>query len=1338
MNDSTLTNLDGIPDYRRVNTLVDTHIYNTSMIHTTNIDNTSKSMKIIVQNPFEDPLNTVKYHHDSSLQHNLTVAPSIHQTSDDLSISTNSLSNNNNNNNISISRNIIQQQNSSNQHSVRFNQELLHNFGINIPTSRQSEIREHSLSSSLIPLPSSLSNNLGINNLQHMNQASVTPTMIGTHPIHQSPLNNNYIFSQTNFDNHHQHHHHKSTGIYINNSQSIIGKFNQQIQSSNGISPSILNYPTMIQTQQIMQPRMIHPNTYRLSSQVIMPQQSSIIYDPNIIYQTNGQQSHHLSSDDNNLKPLLQINSQINSQSELKLQATSNSNEHSQMNIPNLTSTIHTDKIPKSRNKRKANDLNTSFEDDIPTKSRKRKKKGIELTEKFVEHSLQQLRDLPTLTPIEPMIDNTDELLLPFKFSNKKLRNQGEFGNIFIENINDYYRPNRQILSKSFTNSLSTLDRHYRICSNLLDQPPNLPSPPLIMNSSEKLFELTKEQNDLCNDESIISTSTLADDDNFINDIQTENIHLLKTLSSSSSYDKNLRLLSPILLSNENELSTNMNQFNETTVKQSADDNKFEKNDRPIVEGIDKVSVTLTLTTEAANNVQSVIAAVADLLKIAYPSTFDIHQTLNNKNCICSTTINNSNTNNFASQSSYTQISSLNHSTSIYKIGRETNVSIQSLIDMQSKICRYCSQNLITENLFKKRLNELPPNLRELTSNSEPFICFCNEQCYNLYITNIHQQPTISTNIKNEPIDALSSLSIKSSSLKHQEENPNQLNNNKRWKRWNSNLSMKTIIQPSNTDEIDQLITNIKIPLSLHAKQDKRICIFCNGIGDMTNNGPGRLLNFDIGQWCHLNCALWSSEVYETVSGALMCVEQAFQRSINMDCIICKEKGASLKCFYQRCTNTYHLTCAIDNGCSFYKNKTIMCPTHASTIITGDQILEDKSVLRKVWIDRDEIKQIQNYMNEEHDDKTYILRVGSLVLHNVGQLLPHQLQSSAFHNRNFVYPVGYTITRFYWSMHNPNRRCAYICSIIDIDNKPMFRIRVQENENKQVEEFLESSAKSVWYKIIHEIDLLRQKHGLVKMFPGFVKGEDLYGLTEPHIIRLIESLPGVEMLQNYAFKYGRLQLFDMPLTVNPTGCARSESKLQTHFRRHVQTLTNSHSTRNALSRTLYGIETHQIPYGKHFVHSKSTQYRKLKTEWRQIVYLAKSRIQGLGLFAARDLEKHTMIIEYIGELIRNEVANKREKLYEQQNRGIYMFRLDDDYVIDATMSGCLARYINHSCEPNAITEVVPIEKDNKIIIITNRRILKGEEIMYDYKFNFEDDSKIPCLCGAVNCRKWMN
>ena len=48
------------------------------------------------------------------------------------------------------------------------------------------------------------------------------------------------------------------------------------------------------------------------------------------------------------------------------------------------------------------------------------------------------------------------------------------------------------------------------------------------------------------------------------------------------------------------------------------------------------------------------------------------------------------------------------------------------------------------------------------------------------------------------------------------------------------------------------------------------------------------------------------------------------------------------------------------------------------------------------------------------------------------------------------------------------------------------------------------------------------------------------------------------------------------------------------------------------------------------------------------MYLARSRIQGLGLYAARDIEKHTMVIEYIGLLIRNEIAERNERIYEAQ------------------------------------------------------------------------------------------
>ncbi len=63
-----------------------------------------------------------------------------------------------------------------------------------------------------------------------------------------------------------------------------------------------------------------------------------------------------------------------------------------------------------------------------------------------------------------------------------------------------------------------------------------------------------------------------------------------------------------------------------------------------------------------------------------------------------------------------------------------------------------------------------------------------------------------------------------------------------------------------------------------------------------------------------------------------------------------------------------------------------------------------------------------------------------------------------------------------------------------------------------------------------------------------------------------------------------------------------------------------------------------------------------------------------------------------------------------QNRGTYMFRIDDNEVIDATMCGGPARYVNHSCSPNCMAEVVSIGEENKIIIIAKRRVSRGEEV----------------------------
>ncbi|GAA39455.2 histone-lysine N-methyltransferase MLL3 [Clonorchis sinensis] len=564
---------------------------------------------------------------------------------------------------------------------------------------------------------------------------------------------------------------------------------------------------------------------------------------------------------------------------------------------------------------------------------------------------------------------------------------------------------------------------------------------------------------------------------------------------------------------------------------------------------------------------------------------------------------------------------------------------------------------------------------------------------------------------------------------------------------------------------------NSTLPMKQKCIVDRRVCMLCHKTGDAPNDISGRLLHYDYNKWLHLNCILWCYDTYETVSGSLVQVSRALEKAERTLCAHCGSTGAGLPCFYSDCQAIYHVPCAHSIGCSFHTDRGMYCPLHREAANKLCQ-LNSLSVERRVFISRDESSQVAgvilqvNQQNEPsvrlHGEDSFVkLRVGGLILHSVGQLLPEHLSGTSFHSAEFIYPVGYSSTRIYWSYRHVRQRCLYHCRIEDSLSKngdpissfnlyPKFIVQVDERD-EPLEIFEDTSCDGVWQQILTRINQARRLSGLshLRIIQNQLRGELLFGLAEPHIVRAIESLPGVDRLSTYIFKFGRLQLFkEMPLAINPTGCARSEPKLRTHVRRrptgdasqHGQlrnaAIANPMSTpvRSGLSSPVYSTAASFLSV------SKSQQYRRLRLEWRYNVILARSQIQGLGLYAARNLSKHAFIIEYLGELIRNEVGNRRERLYELQNRGIYMFRVDEDSIVDATMCGGLARYINHSCEPNCTAEVLNCENGSHIIIIASRDIEKGEELTYDYKFDIEEErgDRIPCLCGAPNCRRWMN
>ncbi|CAH8360812.1 unnamed protein product [Eruca vesicaria subsp. sativa] len=133
-----------------------------------------------------------------------------------------------------------------------------------------------------------------------------------------------------------------------------------------------------------------------------------------------------------------------------------------------------------------------------------------------------------------------------------------------------------------------------------------------------------------------------------------------------------------------------------------------------------------------------------------------------------------------------------------------------------------------------------------------------------------------------------------------------------------------------------------------------------------------------------------------------------------------------------------------------------------------------------------------------------------------------------------------------------------------------------------------------------------------------------------------------------------------------------------------------------------------------------------------------SKIHDWGLVALEPIDAEDFVIEYVGELIRSSISEIRERQYEKMGIGSsYLFRLDDGYVIDATKRGGIARFINHSCEPNCYTKIISVDGKKKIFIYAKRHIDAGEEISYNYKFPLEDN-KIPCNCKAPKCRGSLN
>jgi SET domain-containing protein len=126
---------------------------------------------------------------------------------------------------------------------------------------------------------------------------------------------------------------------------------------------------------------------------------------------------------------------------------------------------------------------------------------------------------------------------------------------------------------------------------------------------------------------------------------------------------------------------------------------------------------------------------------------------------------------------------------------------------------------------------------------------------------------------------------------------------------------------------------------------------------------------------------------------------------------------------------------------------------------------------------------------------------------------------------------------------------------------------------------------------------------------------------------------------------------------------------------------------------------------------------------RDVPYEVKRTKTGLGLFATRPIPKGKRIIEYFGPYLPNEVV--------ERSNGKYFFGVNTKWSIDGSPRENVARYINHSCRPNAEPFV---SQRRRVWIWSRKKIKPGEEITYDYGKEYFEGIIEPMGCKCEKCR----